>query len=179
MVEEGLLITLSAVRMGVKNDIIVGALGEHTDYDRAQYAEAAKAKLLEAARQCDQYAARAAWRKKNLASQRWSVDFSEDQRGDLRQYKLQKKVQTLLAEGIREVAADDEQVREIVESAQIDASDEINEAVSAKLVRLAVDPNDPEYEERREERTNMFVHVDLALLMAKQAKARGEDDNEY
>ena len=42
MVDEGLFIALSAVRMAVKNEIIIGALREHADYDPETYADAAR-----------------------------------------------------------------------------------------------------------------------------------------
>ena len=54
IVDEGMLIALSAVRMAVKNGIIVGALRDHSDYDPERYAALARHELEQVARENDE-----------------------------------------------------------------------------------------------------------------------------
>lgn len=179
IVDEGLLIALSAVRMAVKNDIIVGALKDHADYAAARYAGNAIYRLSELAQQNVDDGLRVGRQRKVLARARWSNDLSEDQHGDIRQFALRRRVHTRLAAALTAVAADSVQVAQIVEMARQAASGEIQDAVSARLVRLAIDDRDPDYALRRAARTEMFVLIDLALLSNAHETAQNGGDDGY
>ena len=62
---------------------------------------------------------------------------------------------------------------------QESASDEVRRAMRSRLIRLAIDPTDPEYNRRRAERTDMFVNIDLALLKIKADEAAGNGPSDY
>jgi hypothetical protein len=158
IVAEGLLIALSAVRMAVKNRIIIGALREHRDYDQAEYAAIAQHELHLLALQNTDTARRV------LANVRWTESLSEDQRLDLRQLTRRRRVHRRLAVALHEVAADDAQVARLVEQAQADASQEIGRALSARLIAQDVDRREPDYEKRRADRARDLVSIDLAAL---------------
>lgn len=179
IVDEGLLIALSAVRMAVKNDIIVGALRDNLDYEPARYALATKAELHVLSRQNVDSAIRVSHLRKAITKGKRSLAITEDQRKDLSQFALRRRVHKLLAVALDEVADDDERVARIVADAQLAAVDEIRNAVSARLIRLAVDPRDPDYEERRPARLEMLLLVDLNLLQLAHAEASGFAHNEY
>ena len=179
MVDEGLLIAVSAVRMAVKNDIIIGALRDHIDYDPARYAQAARHELDLLARQNDEYGKRVRRLGKDLARSGRVHLLTEDERADISQFALRGRVHKKLADALDAVAADDDQVSHIVEGAQRAASDEIRDAVSARLIRQAIDSRDPEYEERRADRLEMLLLVNLATLKAEHAAASGTARNEY
>jgi len=176
IIDEGFLIALSAVRMAVKNDIIIGALREHVDFDPARYAETARDELSLLARQNEEYARRVSRLRNELAKGR---RLTEDQRGDLNQYTLRQRVHKRLTLALDAEAADDERVALLVERAQRAASEEIRDAVSARLISLAIDPSEPEYAEKRADRLDMFLLVNMALLTSKHAAAGAPDDSDY
>ncbi|HAM26972.1 MAG TPA: hypothetical protein DCP11_09815 [Microbacteriaceae bacterium] len=165
--------------MAVKNDIIIGALRDHIDYDPSRYALTARNELDVLARQNEEYANEVRRRRKVLTKARRRAILTEDQYGDISQLALRRRVHTRLAMALDAVAADDDQVARIIEGAQQAASDEIRDAMSARLVRLAIDWRDPEYEQLRAERIQMFVLVNLSLLKSAHAVANGTALNEY
>jgi len=178
-VDEGLLIALSAVRMAVKNDIIVGALREHYDYDSDRYADNARSELHRLARQNEDYARRVSALGRDLsATKRWRR-LTDDQRNDLKQFDLRFRVHERLTLALDAVAAVDEQVARIVAGAQRSASEEISSAVSSKLIELAVDQREPDYAEHRDERLQAFLLINLAILQSKHDAAMKPEFNEY
>jgi hypothetical protein len=177
-VEEGLLIALSAVRMAVKNDIIVGALREHFDYDSARYADNARTELHHLARQNEDYARRVSRMGRELSSKK-RRNLTDDQRHDLKQFALRFRAHERLTLALDAVADDDEQVARIVASAQRSASEEVSSAVSSKLIELAVDESAPDYARHRSERLEAFVLINLAMLKSKHDKATRPEFNEY
>jgi hypothetical protein len=179
IVDEGLTIALSAVLMAVKNDIIVGALGDHTDYDPERYAAAARHELHLLTRQNQQYARRVKGMRKELTRSRWTSDLTEDQHHDISQLKLRRRVHVKLAEALEAVAADDDKVARLVRRAQRAASDEVRDAVSSRLIRLNIDWHDPDYKARRAARTEVFLHIDLALLKLKHDAATDLSSSDY
>ncbi|WEO78830.1 hypothetical protein BJQ94_07305 [Cryobacterium sp. SO2] len=179
IVDEGLLIALSSVRMAVKNDIIVAGLAEHADYDLARFAETTGRELLALAHENLESAVRVARQRKELTSATWRLDLSQDQLMDIRQLKLRKRVHKRLAVALIAVADDEEHVTRLVRDAQTAASEELQDAMHTRLMRLSLDPLDPEYQRSRAERTEMFVLVDLALLQLKADEAAGNGPSEY
>lgn len=179
IVDEGLLIALSAVRMAVKNDIIMAGLAEHADYDLARFADTSRRELLRLALENQESAQRVRRQRKDLTSMTWRVDLSQDQLQDISQLKLRRRVHRRMATALIEVADDDDRVAEIVRDAQVAASDEVRRAMRSRLIKLAIDPADPEYGRRKAERTDMFVNIDLALLKIKADEAAGNGPSDY
>jgi hypothetical protein len=179
IVDEGLLIALSSVRMAVKNDIIVAGLGEHADFDTARFAETTRRELLALAEENRESAVRVGEQRKELTSSTWRLDLSQDQLMDIRQFKLRKRVHKRLAAALIAVAEDEDHVGRLVRDSQNAASEEIQDAMRARLMRLSIDPLDPEYQRHRAERTEMFLLVDLALLKLKADEAAGDGPAEY
>ena len=165
--------------MAVKNDIIVGALREHYDYDSGRYSDNARSELHHLARQNEEYARRVSRMGKNLAAMRWRLSLTDDQRHDLKQFALRVRVHERLTLALDAMADDDEQVARIVASAQRSASEEVSSAVSSKLIELAVDERTPDYVEHRGERLEAFVLINLAILQAKHDAATRPEFNEY
>ncbi|TFB86983.1 hypothetical protein E3O44_07415 [Cryobacterium algoricola] len=164
IIDEGLLIALSAVRMAVKNHIIVGALREHDNFDEASYATVARDELLLLAVQNEEDAARVAKERRELASRRWSQGFTEDERLDLGRLARRRRAHKGLALILHAVADDDEKLAAIVENAQHDASYEIRKALAARLIRQTVDGHAPGYARMREERIKYLLAIDFAML---------------
>ena len=179
IVDEGLLIALSSVRMAIKNDIIVAGLAEHADYDRARFAEATRRELQSLAEENRDSGERVRAQRKELTSMTWRYDLSQDQLMDLRQLKLRRRVHKRLALALRNLADDEEQVARLVAEAQHAASEEVQDAMHTRLMRLSIDPLDPDYQLHRAERTEMFLLVDLALLQLKADEAAGQSQGDY
>jgi len=179
IVDEGFLIALSAVRMAVKNDIIIGALREHVDFDPARYAATTRNELHLLARQNEEYARRVNRLKKEIGKGRWGFDLTEDQRGDITHFTLRNRVHKRLTLALDAEAADDKQVALLVERAQGSASDEIRDAVSARLIALAIDPSEPGYAEKRADRLDMFLLVNFALLQSARSAPGRPDGADY
>jgi hypothetical protein len=179
IVDEGLLIALSSVRMAVKNDIIVSGLAEHADYDTSRFTGTTRRELLALAEENRESAIRVGRQRKEISASTWWLDLSEDQAMDLRQLKLRKRVHRRLATALTEVAEDEDHLARLVRDSQKAASDEIQDAMHTRLMRLSIDPLDPEYLRHRAERTEMFLAIDLALLTLKADEAAGSTPNEY
>ena len=174
IVDEGMLIALSAVRMALKNRIIVGALRDHSDYDPEQYAAIARQELLEVARQNDEDSTRVE-RLGSYLSRTTGAGKSrelENKRKDVVRLGRRRTLHDHVAERLREIADDSDKVGAIVQKARADALQEINEALAARLLAQRVDPRQPGYEAARAARMRAVGKVDLAALAKKTRRTR-------
>jgi hypothetical protein len=173
IVDEGMLIAIAAVRMALKNRIIVGALRDHTDYVDADYAAWARLELREVARQNDEDSTRV----ERLGSYLSRTSRSgrgrevENKRRDVIRLGRRRTLHDHVAERLRALAADDERVAELVEKARADALQEINEALATRLLEQRIDPHQPGYVAARAERMRAVGAIDLAAL-AKRSRSR-------
>lgn len=138
-VEEGLLILVAGVRLTVKNQAIVWALRERTDFDPERYRAAVRTGLLAAADEADADADR--------ATAEFGRSRTEDH-GLVQQYpdeptRLQRKAEVMhaLAARLRELSHDDDYVDELATAARDAAWEDIgamvkhNAMLSAPLAR--------------------------------------------
>ena len=168
-IDEGLLIELSAVRMAVKNQIIIGALREYADFDAERYVEFAVRQLKKQARQNRADAKRVSREKKRLPSSGLSYDWSELVRLDHKRLAKRRKVHLGLEVALRAVAKDEAKLAEIVTISQHNASDEINAALTTRLGAEVITEHDPDYIIGREERIEELMRVDLEALRQERA----------
>lgn len=169
IVDEGMLIALAAVRMALKNRIIVGALRDHSDYDPVKYAAFARQELNEVARQNDEDSTRVE-RLGSYLSRTTGAGKSrelENKRRDVVRLGRRRTLHDHVAERLRAIAADDDQVAAIVQKARADALQEINEALATRLLAQRVDPRQPGYEAARAARMRAVGKIDLAALAKK------------
>jgi hypothetical protein len=163
-VEEGLLIALTAVRMAVKNQIILGVLKDKTDYQVDDYAEVARGQLALLVVENEGHAAR--FREAALAplpaALRNDPDFGA---AETKRLETLEQVHTGLAVVLRDFAEDDEKILQIVETARQNAWDEIGDAWIAKLTAQLPAPLDEDYRWQRAGRLQEFVYIDLAGLL--------------
>jgi len=164
IVEEGLLMSLFAVRMAVKNRIIVGALREHSDFSTEDYASAAREELCRVARQNEADARRVIRARKKLLNLRWTESLGDFRRGDVRQLALRRRVYEALARALRSVSVDEARLAELVESARVDAGDEIAQALTARLLAMDFE-HEPDYLINRFERLNELETIDIPALL--------------
>lgn len=164
MSEEGLLITLSAVRMSVKNSIIVTALRDQVNFAEADYASVARAELHKLSKRSLHDAERVEKQRKRLTKFKGTYSYDDDTRQDVKLLARRRKGYEQLALSLEEVAASDERVAEIVAGAQSDAAAEIVGALSSRLVEQALVANEPDYQTKRIDRMKDLITIDLALL---------------
>jgi hypothetical protein len=164
MSEEGLLITLSAVRMSVKNAIIVKALRERANFSDVDYTAIARAELIALSKRSIHDAERVEKQRKRLAKFKGTYSYDDDMRQDVKLLSQRRKVYHQLAASLLEVSDDEERISEIVTGAQMDATAEIVGALSARFVEQAKLAEDPEYQTKRLDRMRDLVAIDLALL---------------
>ncbi len=169
MSEEGLLITLSAVRMMVKNSIIVRALRDNVNFAEADYEAIARAELLKLSKRSEHDAERVEKQRKRLTKFKGTYSYDDDTRQDVKLLAKRRKVYEQLSLSLAEVAESDTHVNEIVSGAQSDAASEIVGALSARLVEQEQLANDPDYRNKRVERMKDLIAIDLALLQDAQA----------
>jgi hypothetical protein len=161
VVEEGVLIAESGVRMTLRNRIIVDALRDRRDFDREALAGVA-ATALEA-----------------LADQEWDMAqrsrFGRTARLDdpLEDYDEEDRVESERRETIHEAmsrafaerAKDEEALASLVERSRVEAWVEIGDFLRERVnERVGLSEVDASYERERNERVATFVALDLAGL---------------
>ena len=166
IVEEGMLIAMAAVRMALKNRIIVAALREHSDYDPERYADFARQELHAVAEQNVEDSTRV----ERLGSYLHRTTGAgkgrelENKRRDVIRLGRRRTLHDQVAERLRRIADDDEQVAALVDQARNDALTEINDAISMRLRAQHADPTRPEYVANRAARMQAVAAVDLPGL---------------
>jgi hypothetical protein len=151
VVDEGVMISASAVRMSLKNRLIVAALRDHESYDPEGIADAAREQLAAVAAELRAVIAR----------------FGDDENGRLRdeEYRRRPTVHRMLGAALSEMADDAEAVGRLVEAARTDAAQEIGREVVGGL-RARDFAADPDYEATKQQRVQSLILVDLAKLAA-------------
>ena len=161
VVDEGLLVAISGVRLAVKNRMIVVALRDGLDYDHADYAAFAAARIAEVAEHEEQSAARL----------RTRIDDSRlpDDDPERVEYERRAQIRLELARALRAVAADGAALDAILEDSRHAALDDI----ATTLGPRAFDPSGStdghytagaDYEDDKVDRVAALIVLDLALL---------------
>lgn len=164
IIEEGTLIAVSAVKMAVKNRIIIGALRDHSDYSDREYTRATREELRRLIVHAHEDALRVEAGAKKLRTRRWGRGPGEDDREEAVHLDRRQSVYRGLAAELSALAdGPDGKLSELLESARLAAADEIADALTARLVAGIVDPNEPDYEFRRDERLEQLA-LDLVML---------------
>ena len=149
VVDEGLLIATSAVRMAVKNRLIVDALRENRGFDPDSLSASASDEYLELARQNDASASRV-----------WRDGEWDDEPRDTATVQRHRSIFTGLASALREAADDDSLTAAIVSGARDDALEEL----VAFRAQIIFQPEADELYERERDSRIRLVEVDLADL---------------
>jgi len=157
VVDEGALIYVASARMALMNYIIVGALGEHIDYEPDVLRDVVRGELERLAIDNEVTAAR--------LEDTDTVEYDSDMPKDLTQQKRndqrrRPEVHRLIAENLRTCADSDEQVEKILTQARADAVDAMFRAIQSRLTTTSVEPEE-DYESLRAQRISDFVQFDL------------------
>jgi len=190
VVEEGHMIAASAVRMAVKNRLLVRALRDDREYDPAALVKAARWQFAELAEENEEAAERleveqrreareaeAARKPRRYLGGKPIVERPEQVRGP--------QVYRMLADALRATAADDDELLRVVSAARDDAWAELGRELEARLgddtqarpprraglpASVTLDPDvpvDADYARERSQRMRALIDEDLAALAAR------------
>lgn len=169
LVDESRMIAHSAVRMALKNRIILDVLRDGRDFDLDRIHRFTRDQLSELAEEAEVSAMRAKMRREVL-DQRRQEDLVDDTHDPLAGEKRRRDgILRGLAEALDHDSGDEAVVDELVQRARVDAWDDIATSMDRRLDSPSLDPR---YRLEREDRIGAFVAFDLAALVAD----RGDPD---
>jgi hypothetical protein len=157
VVDEGAIIYVASARMALMNHIIVGALGQHIDYEPDDLSGVLREELERLAADNDNTAAR--------LDEEGVVEFPSDMDETLVRQKREDQgrrpeVHRRIAVALRAYSDSDSRVRTLVAQARADAVDAMFRAIQSSLLSPSV-ATDPDYEAERAARIDDFVRLDL------------------
>lgn len=167
IVEQGLLVADVAVRMTVKNDIIMNALKRHVDYDEGQIVEmvrSATEALAEERERDAQHISRMIGEIRDTGRSSWSEsDYGND---DNRTLKHRLEVYEGVAAQLRERADDETYLTETANRARDLAWGEIGDSLKERATHPYYSGgHDAEYRDHREERIQQLIEHELTELV--------------
>ena len=163
IVDEGLLVAISGIRMAVKNRMIVAALRDGLDYDHAEYAAFATARILEIADR----EAHSAVALRSLIESEALVAHDPDRVESERR----EQIRLGLADALRTVAHDAVALGVILDHARDAALDDIATTLALSSSDTSQSSAEhytagPDYENDKGDRVAALVMLDLARLAA-------------
>ncbi|WP_337248710.1 asparagine synthase [Leucobacter luti] len=173
IVEQGLLVADVAVRMSVKNAIIMNALQKHVDYDGDQIVEMVRQATEDLAKERERDAkhiARMRGEIRDTGRSSWSEsDYGND---DNRTLRHRQEVYERVAEELHARAADDEALRATAQRARDMAWDEIGDSLKERATHPYYSGGaSEEYQEARESRIQQLIEKDLTSLIQEHVAA--------
>ena len=161
VVDEGLLVALSGVRLAVKNRMIVAALRDGLDYDHADYAAFATDRIVEVADH-EESAATQLRRRIDLAALP-----SDD--SDRIEYERRALIRSELARALMAVTEDQEALGAIIDASRHAALDDVATTLGQRAVGPSASTDEhylpgPDYETEKDDRVAALIVLDLALL---------------
>ena len=171
--EQGLLVADVAVRMTVKNAIIMNALKRHVDYDADQIIDMVRETTIDLAEERERDAkhiSRMRGEIRDTGRSSWSEsDYGND---DNRTLRHRQEVYEKVAEELRNRAADDAYLTAAAERAREMAWDEIGTSLADRAEHPYYSGgNNDEYREEREARIQQLIEKDLTALMQQRTEA--------
>lgn len=177
IVEQGLLVADVAVRMTVKNAIIMNALHKHVDYNEDQITEMVRSATEDLAVERERDAKHIAHMRdeiRDTGRSSWSEsDYGND---DNRTLRHRQEVYERVAEELRARTEDREYLRTTATRAHALAWDEIGDSLKERATHPYYSGGDSEeYQNARDDRIQQLIEKDLTSLMQQQqpSGARG------
>lgn len=164
--EEGVLIAASAVRMAVKNQLIVAALRDHLDYDPDRLAEFARLEFLAIADQSDASGDRAQQKRDTADPWKAAASLGGQLVEEIDEHERRAILHHALGAMLREVAEDPARVAAVVEEARAVAWEEIGAVIESTIGAARDNPAlDDDYEASRAARVRAMLEIDLVALL--------------
>ena len=177
IVSEGLYIASAAIRLSLKNRILMDTIGGGAGYDVDKFIPDARAALLALADEADAAAERIRKERKD-AWRRFSDPDSTHDYGsrDVRNLRRRRRQSQRVAKELRARAEDDQGLRRLVEAARDAAWGELAENIDRSLRVEAARPDlEPDYATMREARMQALRLVDLSKLSSVQRQRRATE----
>lgn len=165
LVEEGVLIAGSAVRLAVKNLVIVGSLRDHVDYDERVYVAAVRDELLTLANEKEADAERLTSVAEGASARAGRAANHSDYRSiDVAILSRRQMVADRLSKRLRALSGDDEFMQALARAAHESAWEEVARSLEERLIAARIVEDD----EYRRERGGRILDVlgDLGELEA-------------
>ncbi|WP_224780959.1 asparagine synthase [Leucobacter sp. Psy1] len=181
IVEQGLLVDDVAVRMNVKNAVIMNALKRGVDYDEQQIAGMVRTTLTDLADERDQDAQHIGRMLGEIRDTGSSASSdSEYGNDDNRTLRHRREVYETIASALRERAADDAYVAQIVERASEAAWSEISDSLKERASHpYYAGGASPEYQAARDDRIQQLIERDLTALVQQQSPKNGKSPRKW
>lgn len=163
VIEDGMLIAESVVRMTLRNRVIVDALRDGRNLDRTALAKAAAAELEALADNEWESAQRVRFRREGMrVDDPWQEDADtvDEYR---RESERREKVHVAMSEAFAERATQRDILDSLVERARLEAWDEVGPVIVARAT-TEDPPVDEEYAAERDERMAALLALDLTAL---------------
>lgn len=173
IVEQGLLVADVAVRMTVKNAIIMNALKRHVDYREAQIIDMVREATEDLARERERDATHIS-RMRNEIRDTGRSSWSESDYGndDNRTLRHRQEVYERVAEELHARAADEAYLAETAERARNLAWHEIGDSLKERATHPYYSGGDSdEYRSERDGRIQQLIEKDLTALIQQQSGA--------
>lgn len=173
-VGEGVAIGTAAARLTVKNRILVGTIAQGGAFDAARYLADAREALLAMAAESEQAAEQVTTWRKRARGRHSDPSSTHDYRDrDVRNLRRRAKQSAGVAEKLRAIAEDSEQLGALVEGAREAAWADVRGNLDRRLHVEGLRPDqDPDYAVMREARMQALRLVDLQALSSEQRARR-------
>ncbi|WP_353055771.1 asparagine synthase [Leucobacter sp. CX42] len=167
IVEQGLLVADVAVRMEVKNSIIMNALKRHEDYDKERIRTLVHDAAIELAEEREKDARHIARMRDEIRDTGRSAWIeSEYGNEDNRTLRHRQEVYERVAEELRKRAADENYLNDTSERARALAWDEVGDSLKERASHpYYAGGGSAEYQEHRDERIQQLIDKDLTELL--------------
>ncbi|WP_416442703.1 asparagine synthase [Leucobacter sp. HNU] len=174
IVEQGLLVADVAVRMTVKNDIIMNALKKHMDYDESKVVDMVREATEDLASERERDAkhiSRVRGEIRDTGRSAWSE--SEYGNEDNRTLRHRQEVYENIAAELRRRAADPEYLSETATRARAAAWEEIGDSLKERATHPYYSGGaSAEYQEARDSRIQQLIEKDLTALVREHAEPK-------
>ncbi len=179
-IAEGVAIATAAARLAVKNHILIGTIAQGGVFDAERYRADARDALLAMAAEAEEGVELVTKLRKRARGRHSDPSGTHDYRDrDVRNLRRRAKQSTGMAEKLREVAEDPEQLYGLVESAREAAWDEVRSNLDRRLRVEGMRPEqDPDYATMRDARMQALRLVDLQALSSRQRAKRRREESE-
>ncbi|HEY5320343.1 MAG TPA: hypothetical protein VIJ76_05650 [Galbitalea sp.] len=156
-VEDGALIARSALAISTRNHIIVAAVRDDRAFDADEIRQFVRAEFLGLATEQDAYA-------KRMHEAVASAGSGEEESSSA---TLTRRgvIYSALSEELARLAADDEVVAGVAETARIAAWDELSRTIETRLDRMSEVEADADYDSKRNQRMKDLRKFDLVPLI--------------
>lgn len=173
-ISEGIAIATAAVRLDVKNRILVGTIARGGVFDVDEYLDVARDALTAMAVESEQAVENLTALRKRARGRHSDPSGTHDYRDrDVRNLRRRARQSAGVASRLRAIADDPEKLRAIVEEAREAAWGDVRGNLDRRLRVEGMRPDqDPDYDTMREARMQALRLVDLQGLAAEQRARR-------